>query len=86
MYFNKITDRTRFPPLRHFALQLLVPNHLAAGGFIGLAVLVGEVELDEPVVVDYLRQCFQFGDFLAVQFDFLVETSENARYEEVSDL
>ena len=51
-----------------------------------LAVLVGEVKLDEPVVVDRLRQRFQFGDFLAVQFDLLVETSENARYEEVSDL
>ena len=86
MYFNKITYRTSFPSLRHFAFELFVPYHLAAGGFVGLAVLVGEVELDEPVVVDGLRQRFQFGDFLAVQFDLLVQTSENARYEEVSDL
>ena len=62
------------------------PDHLAARRTIGPAVLVGEVELDEPVVVNRLRQRFQFGDFLAVQFDLLVETSENARYEEVSDL
>ena len=74
------------PSIRHFSLQLFVPYHFAAGGFVGLAVLVGEVELDEPVVVNRLRQRFQFGDFLAVQFDLLVETSENARYEEVSDL
>ena len=73
------------PSLRHLALQLPVPDHLAAGGFVGLAVLVGKVELHKPVVVDGLRQRLQLCYLLAVQLDLLVETSENARYKEVSD-
>ena len=74
------------PSRRNLAFQLFVPDHLAAGGLVGLAVLVGEVELHKPIVVDGLRQRLQFGYLLAVQLDLLVETSENARYEEVSDL
>ena len=73
-------NRAYLPPIRHFSLQLFVPYHFAAGGFVGLAVLVGEVKLDEPVVVDRLRQSFQFGNLLAIQLDLLVQASENARY------
>ena len=62
---------------------MLVPDHLAAGGFVGFAIGIGEVELNEPVVVYGLRQRLQFGDLLAVQLDLFVDTSENARYAEV---
>ena len=75
MTMTELADSASLPPLRHFAFELLVPDHLAAGGFVGLAVLVGEVELHEPIVVDGLRQRLQFGDLLAVQLDLLVNTS-----------
>ena len=83
MTITELTDSASLPPHRNLAFQLLVPDHLAAGGFVGLSVLVGEVELHEPIVVDCLRQRLQFGDLLAVQLDLLVDTSENARYAEV---
>ncbi|MBQ3098423.1 MAG: hypothetical protein IJC66_09725 [Kiritimatiellae bacterium] len=62
---------------------MFVPDHLAAGGFVGLTIGIGEVELDEPVIVDALCQRLQFRDLFAVQFNLLVDTSENARYAEV---
>ena len=81
-----ISYPTNSPFLRHLALELIVPDHLAAGGLVGLAVGIREVVLHKPIVVDRLRQRLEFGDLLAVQFDLLVETSENARYRQVSDL
>jgi len=83
---TELADSASLPLIRNLALELVVPDHLAAGGFVRLAVLVREVELDKPIVVDGLRQRLQFGYLLAVQLDLLVDTSENARYEEVSDI
>ena len=75
MDFHIIPHGSCFPSFWHFALQLFVPDHLAAGGFVGLAVLVGEVELNKPVVINGLCQCLQFGYLLTVQRDLFVETS-----------
>ena len=86
MVFTATYNEYRFeifylPPLRDFALQMVVPDHLAAGGLVGPAVLVREIKLHEPVVINRLRQRLQFGDLPAVQLDLLVDTSEKARYQ-----
>ena len=75
MNLHIIPNRSNLPPLRHFTLQLFVPDHLAAGGFVGLSIFVWEVELDEPVIVKGLCQRLQFGNLLAVQCNLFVETS-----------
>ena len=71
------------PSSRYFPFELVIPDHLSARGLVRSAVGVWEVELDEPVVVDGLRQSLQFRDFPTVQFYLFVETSENARYMEI---
>ncbi len=49
---EKFIKLINLPPLRDFSFQLIIPDHLAAAALVGLAVLVGEVELNEPVIVE----------------------------------
>ena len=80
MKTSRFVNAPFLPSLWDFTFQLFIPDHLAARGLIRLAVLVGKVELDKPIVINCLRECLKFGDLLAVQFNLFVDTSENGRY------
>ena len=80
MTMTELSNSTNLPSIRDFAFQLFIPDHLAARGFVGFAVLVGEVELNKPIVIYRLCECLKFRDLLAVQLNLFVDTSENGRY------
>ena len=70
---GQIIQISHIPSLWNFAFELDIPNHFAAGGLVGPSVLVREVELHEPIVINCLRQGLQFGDLLAVQLNLFIQ-------------
>ena len=48
-------ERRDLPSCGDLALELVVPDHSSAGRTVWLTVLVGEVELQEPVAVERLQ-------------------------------
>ena len=55
---GNIIYRQHTPPLRYLTLQLLIPNHSSATRFIRFALLIREVKLYKPIVVELL--CHRF--------------------------
>ena len=80
MKTSRFVNAPFLPPVRYLTLKLFVPDHLSARGFVGLAVLVGKVELNKPIVIYCLRERLKFGDLFAVHLNLFVDTSENGRY------
>ena len=56
-----------------FPLQLLVPHHLTATALVRAAVIVGEVELHEPVVVELLGEYLKIPIYRTIESDFGVD-------------
>ena len=77
MRFESLADCRLSPPRRNHPFQRGVVDHLAAGGFVGFAVGVGEVELHEPVVVQRLGHRLQLGVDAVVAVYFGVEGGED---------
>ena len=64
--FGHLIDSCSIPPFRNLPLELVIPDHLAAGGTIGLALCVREIKLCKPVVIE----CF--GHRLKIKTDISV--------------
>lgn len=50
--FTHISNHFRLPIFWNLFFQLFIPDHGATARLVGSAVLVWEIELDEPIVVE----------------------------------
>ena len=69
---REITYVCDFPPLWNLPFELLIPDHFTAGGTVRFTVLIREIKLDEPVIIEVLCHSFQLRADIIVIFNLII--------------